>query len=157
DDAPKPPDYGDHPFILEFPLARTRIGSLRQYRRRRDHRAYSLLLNVLLNGSISIPARQQEGTWGVRLDDPTHEVIWVQKFFFAKMGSAFADVLSLPAPTAIHSISVSDYYARTGNDGSGLSVPADLDKVIFGFQGLSRTDRDKFNRAAFWFYVALRQ
>src|SRR6266404_2932414 len=46
-DAPRAPvEMADHPFILEFPLQGSDIGSLRNHRRLRDHRHLTLLLNV---------------------------------------------------------------------------------------------------------------
>ena len=50
-----------------------------------------------------------------------------------------------------------EYYSKVGHDGKGLRVPADLDQLICCYMALSRGNRAKFDRAAFWMGMASRQ
>ena len=47
-----------------------------------------------------------------------------------------------------------EYDAMLGNDGQGLRVPSDLDQSIWSYEALSAPNREKFDRAAFWFGTA---
>jgi hypothetical protein len=64
DDAPRAPvEKADHPFILEFPIRASDFWPLTNYRRIREHRNLTLLLNLLLAGRTSLQPLQPEAFW----------------------------------------------------------------------------------------------
>jgi len=67
------------------------------------------------------------------------------------------DGLSSPAHEKLEEIVPEEYYTMVGHDGTGLRVPADLDRSICLYQQLSQTNRAKFDRATFWMDMASRQ
>jgi len=71
DDAPRAPvEIADHPFILEFPIRASDFWQLTNYRRIREHRNLTLLLNLLLAGGTSLQPLRPEHFWAcVRGDD----------------------------------------------------------------------------------------
>lgn len=127
-------------------------------RRQREHRRLTLLLNILLRGHTRAHPRRPEYFWAdVPLEDGRSEIRCVKQFFFAKLGDPVIDQLSPPAGERVEEVEREEYYATIGHDGKPLRVPADLDQSICLYQQLSPTDRAKFDRAAFWVDVALRQ
>jgi hypothetical protein len=61
DDAPRAPvEKADHPFILEFPIRASDFWPLTNYRRIREHRNLTLVLNLLLAGGTSLQPLQSE-------------------------------------------------------------------------------------------------
>ena len=60
-------------------------------------------------------------------------------------------------PEQLEEMEPEEYYTKVGHDGKGLRVPADLDQSICLYQQLERTNRAKFDRAAFWIDMARRQ
>jgi len=58
-----PVEIADHPFILEFPIQGSDVLSLTNYRRIRDHRRLTLLLNVLLQGGTSLQPLRTDHFW----------------------------------------------------------------------------------------------
>ena len=156
EDAPRAPvEIAEHPFILEFPLRETGLWRITNHRRMRDHRRFTLLLNVLLIGRTSVQPRRDDHFWGyVPLTDGAHKTTWVQRSYFAQLGEALRDELS--PPTAEH-LGEIDPDERVGHDGKGLRVPTDLDDLICQYLQLSPPTREKFDRAAFWFDMASRE
>jgi hypothetical protein len=57
----------EHPFILEFPVKASDFWPLTNYRRMRDHRELTLLLNVLLAGNTSYQPPRSEHFWALIL------------------------------------------------------------------------------------------
>jgi hypothetical protein len=159
DDAPCATiESADHPFILEFPIQESGIWRITNHRRQREHRRYTLLLNILLRGHTRAHPRRPEHFWAdVPCEDGGSKIRWVQQFFFAQLGEPVIDQPSPPTGEQINEIEREAYYAMIGHDGKPLRVPADLDHSICLYQQLSPTDRAKFDRAAFWMDVASRQ
>ncbi len=159
DHAPRAPvEMADHPFILEFPIKASDFLPVTNHRWLREHRNLTLLLNVLLAGRTSLQPRRSENFWAsVPSDDDRLEIKWVQQFFFAKLGEAVIDELSPPAGEQLEEVEPEEYYTNVGHDGKGLRVPSDLDQSICLYLQLSRTNRAKFDRAAFWMDMARRQ
>ena len=159
DHAPRAPvEMADHPFILEFPVKASDFWPVTNHRRLREHRNLTLLLNVLLAGRTSLQPRRSEHFWAsVPSDDDRPEIKWVHQFFFAKLGEAVIDELSPPAGEQLEEVEPEEYYTNVGHDGKGLRVPSDLDQSICLYLQLSRTNRAKFDRAAFWMDMASRQ
>lgn len=158
-DAPLAPvEMAEHPFILEFPVKESELWPITNFRRMRGHRQLTLLLNVLLAGRATTQPRRPRHLWAVALrETPIGEAKWVQEFYFAKFGEAVRNDLSPPAANALEEVDPETYYARVGHDGRGLRIPADLDESICSFMKLSKANRDKFGRAAFWMETAARQ
>jgi hypothetical protein len=159
DDAPcADVEMAEHPFILEFPIVASDLGPITNYRRQREHRNLTLLLNVLLAGRTSFQPRRPEHFWAsVSWDGNHHEIKWVQQFFFAKLGKAVVDELSPPANEQLEEVGRGEYYTEVGHDGKSLRVPADLDQSIGSYMALSQQNRAKFDRATFWMDMASRQ
>jgi hypothetical protein len=159
-DAPRPPVHiADHPFLLEFPIISSPRWPITNYRRQREHRQMTQLLNVLLNGGVSKLPRRTRFFWGARPNDggdnPT--IKWTQQLYFTPFGEVVSDQLSAADPNNIVSIQPPEYYAQIGHDQGVLRVPSDLDDSIVGWQQLAKEPRDRFARAAYWLSMASQQ
>ncbi|WHZ16006.1 MAG: hypothetical protein OJF52_002854 [Nitrospira sp.] len=156
-DAPQAPvEMAEHPFILEFPVKMSEWWPVTNFRRRREHRQLSFLLNVLLVGSTTIQPNRPRHLWAI-VNEIGQEPKWVQEFYFAQIGQPVQDELSPPAADILEEISPDTYYTTVGHDGRGLRVPADLDDSICCYMQLSKANRDKFGIAGFWMDMAARQ
>jgi len=153
-----PVEMGEHPFILEFPLQVTQVPSITSYRRRREHRKLTLLLNVLLVGRVNLQPRQTEHVWvaGPWDGDQTRSQ-WLQQWYFADFGEAVADNLTVSTDSLLEEVEATAYYEQLGYDGRGLRVPVDLDESICRYLDLAPEFREKFDRALFWMDLASRQ
>jgi hypothetical protein len=159
-DAPLAPvEMAEHPFILEFPLKVSDLWHITNFRRMREHRQLTFLLNILLAGGTTIQPRRSRHLWATVLEEgsASHEVKWVQEFYFANFGEAVRDELSPPAAQTLEEVAPETYYTTVGHDGRGLRVPADLDHSICCYIQLSKANRDKFGIASFWMNMASRQ
>jgi hypothetical protein len=152
-------EMAEHPFILEFPLQESGLWPITNYRRLREHRKLTLLLNVLLRGRTNLLPRQGGHFWGCFYrEGAAPEIRWVQNFYFAGAGECMLDVPSLPAAERLEEIEPDRYYTEVmGIDGRGLRVPADLDDSICRYQRLHPMRREEFDRAAYWLDIASRQ
>ena len=131
DDAPRADvESAEHPFILEFPVQVSDLWRLTNYRRMREHRKLTLLLNVLLAGRTNLQPRRSENFWAIDLSDDSQEIKWVQQFYFAKLGAVVIDELSPPAAEQLEEVEPEEYYTKVGHDGKGLRVPGDVDESI---------------------------
>jgi len=159
-DAPRAPfEMAEHPFVLEFPVKVSDLWPITNFRRMREHRQLTFLLNVLLRGSTTIQPRRPRHLWAIVQEEGVagHEVKWVQEFYFANFGELVRDELSPPAAETLEEVDPETYYATVGHDGRSLRVPADLDHSICCYMRLSKANRDKFGRAGFWMDMASRQ
>jgi hypothetical protein len=159
-DAPTvPSEVGQHPFILEFPQHSDAEWQVMNWRRRREHRKLALLLNVLLTGRVTCETRLVEQAWaclGVQTDGNLRSE-WLQLSYITHIGQVIVDSLSQPTGEPMQVRDAEPYYARVGQDGSVLSVPADLDESICRYRDLPLEYRARFDRALFWLDLALRQ
>ena len=154
-DAPSAPvDQADHPFILEFPLMVSSVDALTNYRRSRKHRDLTLLLNVLLVGGAKSMGFRPTSFWAYEPSDLSQTSKWVPQGFFAPLDACLIDQLSAPAAHQLKELTPEEYDAMLGNDGEGLRVPSNLDQPICSYEALSALNREKFDRAAFWFGTA---
>lgn len=159
-DAPVAPlELAEHPFILEYPVKASELWPITNFRRMREHRQLTQLLNVLLAGGTTIQPRRPRHLWAMvpGEGDGDQKVKWVQEFYFANFGDAVRGDLSPPAAETLEEVDPETYYATVGHDGRGLRIPADLDDSICCYMRLSKANRDKFGRAAFWMNMASRQ
>jgi hypothetical protein len=168
DDAPiAPVEMADHPFILEFPLSALQfppgdpaLWRVTNYRRIREHRRMARLLNILLAGGTSLQPRRPEHFWAVvppNQNPNDIKIQWVQQFFFGRLDQIVVERLSPPTGGRLEEIPPQAYYGVIGHDGKGLRVPTDLDESICRYLALSRSNREKFDRATFWMDLASRQ
>lgn len=158
-DAPLAPvEMAEHPFILEFPVKVSERWPITNFRRLREHRQLTFLLNALLAGRTTIQPRRPRHLWAIANEEgASQEVKWVQEFYFTKFGKVMQDELSQPDAEALEEVDPEAYYETVGHDGRGLRVPTDLDESICCYMGLSKANRDKFGRASFWTQMASRQ
>lgn len=159
-DSPRAPvERAEHPFILEFPIRDAGYGPITDYRRAREHRRLTLMLNTVLAGRISLlNAQRPEHYWGAfHRNDAEFEVRWVQHSYFGQLGQC---VLNEPSPMSSEQLEVipADRYFDEvrGIDGRGLRVPSDLDESIWRYQQLSAGRKEEFDRAAYWLDLASR-
>lgn len=152
--APSAPvELADHPFILEFPFVASGLEAVSSYRRLRKHRDLTLVLNILLVGGAKSMWYRPASFWAADPDNLGQNSKWVQQGFFAPLGPCVADDLS-PAAHPLQELPPDEYEAVWGHDGEGLRVPSNLDHSIRSYESLSASDREKFDRAAFWFGIA---
>jgi hypothetical protein len=165
-EAPRAPASASaaHPFILEFPIVGAPgddLWLITNHRRIREHRRLTLLLDVLLTARVSSEPRRREHFWAhitpVEGDGGNGESRWLPQYFWAPLGPAVIDTLSLPAPESLLEVDPEEYYTNVGHDGGPLRVPADLDESLCRYRDLSEANRSKFDRAIFWMDVADRQ
>jgi hypothetical protein len=162
-EAPKASNTGENPFILEFPMigAPDDLLVITYHRRRREHRRLSLLLDVLLSARVSFETSRHQSFWAeippADGSSGNFESRWLRQYFWAPLGEPVTDALSPPAAETLTELEAEAYYINAGNDGSPLSVPADLDDSLCRYRDLSEANRSKFDRAAFWMDVASRQ
>ena len=149
-DLPRvPSSFGDHPFILEFPLMKSNLDRLNNHRELRKHRDLTLLLNILLVGGVkSKSIGRSTYCWA--------GTEWVEQGFSPTLNPFITDALSAPAATQLEELEPEEYDKLLGDDGMGLRVPSDLDHSICGYEALSDSHREKFDRAAFWFSTSSR-
>jgi hypothetical protein len=151
-----PMEMADNPFILEFPVKASDQPELTNYRRIRQHRSLTLVLNMLLPGGASLAPLRPRHFWAaVRSATGNMETEWVQEFFFADLGQIIQDELSPPAATRLAELNPGE--RPPGIDGLGLRVPSDLDEFICLYFNLTDRNRAKFDRAAFWMRQAFEQ
>jgi len=132
-DAPRAPfEMAEHPFILEYPVKVSDSWPITNFRRMREHRRLTFLLNVLLAGRTSFQPCRPRHLWAIVHEEGVtgQEVKWVQEFYFANFGEAIRDELSPPHAETLEEVHPETYYATVGHDGRGLRVPADLDDSI---------------------------
>lgn len=162
--APQAPvEMAAHPFILEFPIngAPADLGLITNHRRMREHHRLTLLLNVLLTAHVSFESSRFQDFWAY-IPPPegsqgNGESRWLQRLFLAPLGAPVTDNLSPLATDRLAEIAPEPYYMSVGHDGNPLRLPTDLDETLCHYRDLSGADRSKFDRAAYWFYVASRQ
>jgi hypothetical protein len=154
-----PVEMAEHPFIIEFPVRVSERWQITNFRRRREHRQLTLLLNVALAGHTTRQPSRPKHLWATAFEEGfgAQQVEWVQEYYFADFGEIVRDELSPRATETLEEVDSETYYSTAGHDGRGLRVPADLDDSICRFMGLSKTNRDKFLRAGFWMDMASRQ
>ena len=108
-----PYEMAEHPFILEFPVKASDLWPLTNYRRMREHRNLTFLLNVLLAGHMSFQPRRSQHIWAVihPLTGTDPEIRWVQQFYFGPLGEV---VIDEPSPVSSELIEEKPYTAASG-------------------------------------------
>jgi hypothetical protein len=160
DQAPLAPmEMAEHPFLLEFSLLTSTNSNITNHRRLREHRRFTLLLNVLLAGRTSVQQRRPDNFWAsIQQAGEPLNIQWVRQFYFTHFGEVVVGQLTPESLARLTVNEKSQYYnSRRGIDGLGLSVPDDLDQSIVQYQQLSASCREKFDRAIYWMDMASRQ
>jgi hypothetical protein len=148
-DLPRvPTSSGDHPCILEFPVVMSSLNPLTNHRRLRNHRDLTLLLNILLAGGVKSMGFRSTHCWA--------GTQWVQQWFSPTLNPYITDALSPQVATPLEELEPEEYDKMLGDDGMALRVPSDLDQSICSYEALSGSNREKFDRAAFWFSTSSR-
>src|SRR5262249_49866776 len=132
--------------ILEFPVKVSDLWQITNFRRMREHRQLTFLLNVLLTGHTTIQPRRSRHLWAIAPEEGIagQKAKWVQEYYFANFGEAVRDELSPLTAETLEEVDAETYYATVGHDGRGLRVPSDLDDSICCYMQLSKANRDKF-------------
>ena len=150
-------EMGAHPFILEVPLYSDTSFQVMNWRRVREHRRLTRLLNVLLKGEITCETVQHEHVWALEPDLATPRSSWRQHSYAgADFSPVIADALAMPTGERAEVVSADEYFAQLGFVGGPLRVPSDLDDSICRYQALRPECRERFNRALFWLDIASR-
>jgi hypothetical protein len=151
-----PVEMAEHPFVLEFPLVAGDNLPIMSFRRRREHRQLTLILNVLLAGRTTCPTRQLRHFWAV---DGLAPAKWLQESYFADFGAIVRDGFSPSSDNQIEAVPADTYYATIGHNGRALRVPDDLDEALCRYFSLrqGRITREKLHIATFWMDMAARQ
>jgi len=127
---------------------RSSLDPLTNHRRLRNHRDLTLLLNIFLAGGVRSMGFRSAHCWA--------GTQWVQQWFSPTLNPFITDALSPPAATPLEELEPEEYDKMLGDDGMGLRVPSDLDQSICSYEALSDSNREKFDRAAFWFSTSSR-
>lgn len=154
-----PVECADHPFILEFPIRDAGYRPINHYRRMREHRRLTLLLNTLLAARLSIQNDRRHGhSWGCfPTADGELDVRWVQNSYVGPLGEGIVDVPSSSPTDFLEVVPAHQYFEKVrGIDGLGLRVPSDLDASIRRYQQLPLVRREEFDRAAYWLDMSSR-
>jgi hypothetical protein len=156
------PRYGgaQDPLILEFPINDGGLLFITYHRRRREHRKFTILLNLLLVGRTSCLLPRRQAFWASLPPEdgkPFPENFkWVTEGYDGPLDDIVLDKHSPPSDRTIEEVDPGHYYTKmVGND--QLRVPTDLDAQICGYLDLSPDHREKFDRALFWLDTSHRQ
>jgi hypothetical protein len=156
---PDTPESAEHPFVLEFPVRVSDVWRITDYRRRREHRRMTGLLNILLAGNTSALPQRTRNSWAILREegDQHPKTRWVQEGFFTDFGDLVSDHLSTESGDRIEQVESAVYFDEVVHDGRNLQVPTDLDDSIRLYLQLPRIDRQRFDKASFWIDMAFRQ
>jgi hypothetical protein len=157
DSAPRAHELAENPFILEFPIQEGSLWSITNDRRRREHRRFTLLLNLLLAGTTKFLPDRRKHFWACTQFGTKPEFKWVQEWYFADFGEAVLSELSPPVGQKLEELGSNRYYEEVRHGGRGLRVPDDLDDLICRYQDLPPPLQAKFDRATYWLSMARRQ
>jgi hypothetical protein len=157
DSAPRAHELADNPFVLEFPIQEASLWSITNYRRIREHRRLSLLLNLLLAGTTKVLTDRPKHFWALVQSGARPEIKWVQECYLVNLGEALTNELSPTTGQRLTEIKSDRYYEEARHDGRGLCVPSDLDDLICRYKSLPPALQAKFDRATYWLSMASRQ
>ncbi len=139
-EAPQAPvEMAAHPFILEFPIvgAPDDLWPITNYRRMREHRRLTLLLNVLLTARVSFEPRRSEHFWAhIPASEATGgngESRWLQQFFWAPLGAPVTDALS-PSPPAAERLATHLVYCEQCHGDRSHEVPGATERFRSFFE-----------------------
>lgn len=155
-EAPDAPvEHADHPFVLEYPVMRSSNGLITNQRDAREYRRLTGLLNVLLEGQVTSVQPTARHFWAfVGNGKMPPDTLWVQEGYFCPDFRVGADTPSEPGGHAMTPVPANDYYAIDGLESwRGLQVPDTLEDSLVAYRNLSPEQRERFDRACFWWDV----
>jgi hypothetical protein len=161
--APSATDTTEHPFILEFPIKGAPddlFWSITNHRRIREHRRWTRVLNVLLRPRLGLLLSSRSQHFWAHIPpngEGDGQTRWLQKQFFAPLGPIVTDALSPAAAEGFEEIDVDTYYGVDYDYSMSMRVPRDLDNSLCCYRYLTRENRAKFDRSAYWLDMAARQ
>jgi hypothetical protein len=161
DQAPRPDVViADHPFVVEFSVSGSREWHVSLARGMRETERWTWVLNTVLTHTVrGIPSKNTSHHWvlwppegGPPLETRIH---WAQEYYgYSDLNlQPVQSQASVAPPIALIPDDV--YYSRMGlRVDSVLDLPESFDRLVVTYASLGRAQRDRFLRAAQWFYVA---
>ena len=147
----------EHPFIIEFPLRRSKNPVVEFHRLEKSIRNWALVLNAFLECRVSAISRGQARHWihynGADLSTGYDYCREGYRFpGFADIGPDFSPTAHIPP------LETMEFYDYFGNPRQELNprmrVPSRFTDFLSRFESLPLEDQDQFLRAAFWFHHA---
>lgn len=155
--APRPPySFGDHPFVLEFPMRRSNDGGISVRRRMRSLTEWTWVINALVRPSIKCHGSRLQQGWVTLMDDPgpTPSIRWAQEMYHVEGFVGVREDFTPLGTPEIRIIPSNDYYARDYFPPHELTLPDNLEELIVRVSELTGDNRRRFYQAVQWFYVA---
>jgi len=157
--APQPRQLiADHPFVLEFPIKKSRNGYISMSRRTRGMFERTWVLNALLRSSIRTIGPRSRQLWVIWSDVilPTRDQVkFVQESYTIDGFVGEATDFGCRDERQVPNVAENEYYSPTLRSSSDeLEVPANLSALLEAFEGLAANDRVLFVRAARWVSLA---
>ena len=159
-DAPKPdlslPGlYPRHPFLVEVSFEASSNDALNGLRKYRKQYELELVLNALLDGSVSCTTTSARRYRWVLWPKADHHKppasVFVQDGYrchgYPAESSRFSRAESIPK---LEEVDPSTYYKLTWAPSMSLGLPSDFSIKLDSFYGLARTEREAWLRACHW-------
>ena len=154
-EAPRPGELWvtGHPFLVNFVFkdsSNQRIQQLRCARRAAD---LLLVLNLLLNTTITAPTIRARKHWVFATRESGAPVMWAQEGYM--IPDLVYIVSDFPAVHAspLQQVPADKYHSREGY-AEALTVPSELTVLLDTFSALNVDDRERFLRACYWYHMA---
>jgi hypothetical protein len=147
------PGCAGNPFLLEFSLLDSPNRTIKSQRRQRTALELTLFLNAILAGSISIVGSRYKPKW-VKWDDLStgHEYRYCHEGYsyigFEVEGTSFTS----DQPESMEQVEPSAYYEHSIYSDMPLQIPNTIDELVIRYFALSKENKQRFLRAAFWFH-----
>lgn len=153
--------FGGNPFLVQFKFRPSSDPWLYTFRREVQGRKVHLLLNALLETSISRlgGSRFHWVLLPTRANEPLTTAYYQEMHAFSDSGK-FSDSDSFAPADGIGplaGIPPQEYYTRTlaiNDPARVLEVPSNFETLLDRFYSSSEDEQDRFIRACFWFYHA---
>jgi hypothetical protein len=149
-----------HPFVTEFEVLGSRDWRVNVARGIRETERWTWVLNAIVTHTVrGIPSKNTPHHWVLGPSEQSAPVetriSWAQEFYgysgFSHQPGEPAEATAPPLALIPDDI----YYARQGLEvGSVLDLPESFERLTAIYATLARPQRDRFLRAAQWFYVA---
>jgi hypothetical protein len=159
-EAPKPPfALGHHPFLIEFTFHGSPNFMIRAGRRYREAHRIALVLNAILEGTITDLGMRARHHWVIVSHKPGQAL----KYEYLQEGYGFEglgpkrDVFSaLDELEPIKHVDPQVYFSRRGLEiGRSLEIPTVMADLVRRYRYLDIKRREQFLRAAYWFRHAM--
>jgi hypothetical protein len=149
------PGFPGHPFLLEFPFVNS-VNSMTKFsRRQRIAFELTLLLNAVLAGSVTIIGSRYKPKWVIWDDasppNPTYR--YCQEGYSYEGFNAECNALtSIVDCEPMRRIDPQGYYGQPFQLTLSLQLPNSIDHLVSKYFSLSRDNKERFLRAAFWLH-----